>query len=209
MVIQELKPSARVEGRWLAVLEDGSLLRLGQNEVADFALYPGRELTEEEGAALMAALRRNALREKALALLARKPQSRWELARKLKEWGGAAEEGEAICDRLEELGYLNDAVYAAQVVEHYSAKGFGTKRLRDELYRRGIPRELWEEALSQAGEATQAIDAFLRKKLKDEKPDRAALKRVSDALARRGYSWSDISRALSRYQSDPEWTDDT
>ena len=110
---------------------------------------------------------------------------------------------------LEELGYLNDAVYAAQVVEHYSAKGFGTKRLRDELYRRGIPRELWEEALSQAGEATQAIDAFLRKKLKDEKPDRAALKRVSDALARRGYSWSDISRALSRYQSDPEWTDDT
>ena len=45
MVIQELKPSARVEGRWLAVLEDGSILRLGQNEVADFALYPGRELT--------------------------------------------------------------------------------------------------------------------------------------------------------------------
>ena len=26
MIIQELKPSKRVRGRWLAVLEDGSLL---------------------------------------------------------------------------------------------------------------------------------------------------------------------------------------
>ena len=48
MVIQQLKPSTRVKGRWLAVLEDGSILRLSENEVADFALYPGRELTEEE-----------------------------------------------------------------------------------------------------------------------------------------------------------------
>ena len=41
MVIQELKPSKRVPGRWLAVLEDGSILRLGEGEVVDFALYAG------------------------------------------------------------------------------------------------------------------------------------------------------------------------
>ena len=38
MVIEELKPSKRVEGRWLAVLEDGSILRVGEGEVIDFAL---------------------------------------------------------------------------------------------------------------------------------------------------------------------------
>ena len=48
MVIQELKPSKRVRGRWLAVLEDGSLLRVGEGEVIQFALCAGRELTEEE-----------------------------------------------------------------------------------------------------------------------------------------------------------------
>ena len=48
MVIQELKPSRRVEGRWLAVLEDGSILRVGEGEVIDFALYAGKELSEEE-----------------------------------------------------------------------------------------------------------------------------------------------------------------
>ena len=49
MVIQDLKPSRRVEGRWLAVLEDGSILRLGEGEVVDFALYAGKELSEGGG----------------------------------------------------------------------------------------------------------------------------------------------------------------
>ena len=52
MVIRELKPSQRVEGRWLAVLEDGSILRMGESEVIAFALYAGKELTEEEAEAL-------------------------------------------------------------------------------------------------------------------------------------------------------------
>ena len=40
--------------------------------------------------------------------------------------------------------------YAAQVVRYYSAKGYGERKLRDELYRRGVPRELWDEALEGA-----------------------------------------------------------
>ena len=48
MVIEELKPSRHVEGRWLAVLEDGSILRVGEGEVVGFALYAGKELSEEE-----------------------------------------------------------------------------------------------------------------------------------------------------------------
>ena len=68
MVIQELKPSKRVEGRWLAVLEDGSILRLGEGEVIDFALYAGKELTQEEAQSLMDCARRRGLKEKALDL---------------------------------------------------------------------------------------------------------------------------------------------
>ena len=204
MVIQELKRSAQVAGRWLAALEDGSILRLGDNEVADFALYPGRELTEAEGEALMAALHRNALREKTLDLLMRKPQSRKELGRKLKEWGASPEEEDDLCDRLEELGYLNDAAYAAQVVEHYSAKGFGVKKLRDELYRRGIPRGLWEAALERAEDPADALDAFLAKRLGSRETDRKELQKVSAALARRGYTWTEIRDALARYGAEVE-----
>ena len=53
MIIQELKPSKRVRGRWLAVLEDGSLLRVGEGEVLQFSLCAGRELTEGEAERLL------------------------------------------------------------------------------------------------------------------------------------------------------------
>lgn len=198
MVIQELKPSKRVEGRWLAVLEDGSILRVGEGEVIDFALYAGKELSDEEAERLQDAARRGELKGRAIELLMRRQQSRKELGRKLAEWEASPEEITAICDRMEELGYLNEPEYAGRIVRHYAAKGFGERKLRDELYRRGIPRELWEEALSQIEDNAPAIDAFLAKKLKGSH-EPGDLKRASDALARRGFSWSEISDALRRY----------
>ena len=198
MVIQELKPSKRVEGRWLAVLEDGSILRMGEGEVVNFALYAGKELSEEEAERLQDAARRSGLKAKAIELLMRKPQSRRELGRKLLEWEASQEEAEGICDRMEELGYLNEAEYAGRIVRHYAAKGFGERKLRDELYRRGVPRELWEEALAQVEDNSETIDAFLEKKLKGGR-DPKDIKKVSDALARRGFRWPEISDALRRY----------
>ena len=204
MVIQELKPSRHVPGRWLAAMEDGSLLRLGESEVVDFALYAGKELTDREAEALQAAALRGDWKEKALSLLARKPQSRAELGRKLEQWGAGEEEREAICGRLEELGYLNDGQYAVLVARHYSARGYGEKKIRDELYRRGVPRDLWDEALAQAEDPADAIDAFLTKRLAGRTPDRQELKKASDALARRGYSWSDIREGLNRFGAEVE-----
>ena len=198
MVIQELKPSKRVQGRWLAVLEDGCILRVGENEVIDFALYAGKELSVEEAEALQRSARSSGLKEKTIELLARKPMSRRETEQKLRSWEAGEEETAAICDRMEELGFLNDAEYAGRLVRHYSAKGYGERKLKDELYRRGISREHWAEALSQAGDNGAAIDAFLEKKLAGRDVDRKELKKVTDALARRGFSWSEIDEAVRR-----------
>ena len=202
MIIQELKPSKRVQGRWLAVLEDGCILRLGENEVIDFALYQGKELTENEAEALQSAARRSGLKEKTIELLARKPMSRREMERKLLSWEAGEEETAAICDRMEELGFLNDLEYARRLVRHYSVKGYGPRRLKDELYHRGVPREYWEEALRLAEDNSAAIDAFLAKKLAGKAFDRKEMKKVADALARRGFSWSEIDEGIRRYGAD-------
>ena len=216
MRLNKLSPSQKVRGRWLLYLEDGSILRVGEAEVASLGLYAGMDLTAETLEALRAAQRRSALREKALRALELRPLSRKELVDKLttrprKRESGEQEEppdretAQAVADWLEELGYLNDEEYAKSVVRHYSAKGYGARRLRDELCRRGVPREFWEEALAEAEESDECIDAFLAKKLRGTEPgDRKALKRASDALARRGYSWSEIRDALARYGMEPE-----
>ena len=150
MKISKLEPSKRKKGRFLIHLESGDILRVGENEMADFALYTGLELSEAQLAALRAASRERALREKALNALTDRPMSRKELTDRLKLWEAGQEEAEGVADWLEGLGLLNDEEYAKSLVRHYAAKGYGPYKLRDELYRRGIPKPYWEDALQEA-----------------------------------------------------------
>ena len=212
MRISKIAPSRHKDGRWLIWLEDGSLLRVGEAEMLDFSLHAGLELDDAAADRLLAAARKGRLREKALALLTARPMSRRELIDRLtacprdREKPPLADEAQAAetADWLERLGLLNDAEYARTVVRHYSAKGYGPYKVRDELYRRGVARELWEDTLAETADPCVAIDAFLRQKLKGAPTDRRELKKASDALARRGYHWSDISEGLRRWGADIE-----
>ena len=135
----------------------------------DFSLHAGLELDDAAADRLLAAARKGRLREKALALLTARPMSRRELIDRLtacprdREKPPLADEVQAAetADWLERLGLLNDAEYARTVVRHYSAKGYGPYKIRDELYRRGVARELWEDALAETADPCAAIDAFL------------------------------------------------
>lgn len=204
MRISKLEPSKHKKGRFLVHLEDGTLLRVGENELVAFSLYSGLDLDGETLERLAASAHRSGLKEKALNALTARPMSRKELLDKLREKEASEAEGAEIADWLEGLGLLNDAEYAKSLVRHYAAKGYGLYKLRDELYRRGVPKDCWEAALGEAGDPEEAIDALLRRKLKTPNPDRQELKRASDALARRGYSWSDINAALRRYGAEME-----
>lgn len=171
MRISKLAPSARIQGRWLCHLEDGTILRVTENEIAAFGLCSGLELSPERLEQVERAAKAAAVRDKALDLLSARPLSRKELVDKLtarprnqdKEPLADRESAEAAADRLEELGYLNDEAYARMVAEHYAAKGWGPARIRDELYRRGVPRSYWDGALEAMEAPDDVIDAFLQK----------------------------------------------
>jgi len=206
MKITKLEPSKHKKGRFLVHLEDGGLLRVTEGEIVAFSLYSGAELEEETLEALTAAAGKSQLREKALHYLSARPLSRKELVDKLtarprdreKKPAATAEEAGEVADWLEDLGLLDDAQYAKNLCQHYAAKGYGVYKLKDELYRRGVPKSLWEEALAEVETDEETIDALLRKKLTSDHPDRKELKKAADALARRGYRWGDIAGALGR-----------
>ena len=143
-------------------------------------------------------------KERALALLDKRDYSRAELLKKLLEKGEDEAEATAAVDRLAELGFVDDARYAPIVVRHYAAKGYGARRVRQELARRGIPRELWDEAMAQMPAQDDTIDRLLRSRLRGVEADRAALKRASDFLLRKGYGWDEIQSALARYHANIE-----
>lgn len=209
MKIVELKPSKRVKGRFLVKLDDDTLLRVSEQEMIDFSLYQGKEISVEEAEALEKSGQTSALKNKALNLLTRKPVSRRDMEKKILEWEGTEEEVLEICDRLEELGLLNDENYARLLCEHYQRKGYGLGRIKQEFYRHGISRDLWDEALEQLEEEGNevSIDKYIQQKLKGENPDVKMAKKVTDALARRGFSWEEIRSGMIRYNESyaEEW----
>ena len=79
--------------------------------------------------------------------------------------------------------------------------------LSQELTRRGIAKELWDEALTELPESDDAIVSLLRSRLRGEAPEGDALRRAAGYLQRRGYSWEEIRSAAEQLKKEEEaWT---
>ena len=66
-----------------------------------------------------------------------------------------------------------------------------------ELQRRGIPRELMEEALEQLPTPPAAIEGYIAAKYKGRSLDFDERRKLSNALLRRGFDWHDIRPVLN------------
>ena len=137
-------------------------------------------------------------KKRALRLLERRDYSRKELILKLTEKGEPLADAEAVADRMIELGVINDERYSRMLVRHYAGKGYGPCRIKQELYRHGIHTDLWEEAMEELPSQEEIMDKLLRSKLRSSDPDPKEIKKATDALLRRGFSWSEVSACKQR-----------
>ena len=201
MLVSALKQTS--PGRVTVCFEDGSEIKSTTAVVTDMRLFSGREMDESECRELEKASLRSIARDRCIEMLSRRRMSRKELVDKLVRKGESEETAEYCADWLEEHGFLNDESYAAAVARHYSAKGYGAGRVRSELHRRGVERELWDEAVENMPPSDDKLDKLIASKLKDPE-DKDQLRKVSASLYRRGYSWDEIRSALRRFNARTE-----
>ena len=144
-------------------------------------------------------------RKKALSLLERRDYGSEELCAKLVEKGVEPDEARAAVRYMVRVGFIDDERYAAMVVRHYAAKGYGVGRVREELRRRKLDRELWDAALAELPEPDEAVDALLRAKLRGKAADRDTIRKAGAALMRRGFTWEAVKAATDRYLAEMEF----
>ena len=135
------------------------------------------------------------LRQRAIALLARREHSRAELARKLAALG-SQEEIEAVLADLAQSGLLSDARAAAAYVSSHAAR-FGAARLRQTLRQKDIAGELIDAQLAQADAPDELARARVvwAKKFSAAPSDAKDWARQARFLQSRGFS-SDVIRQL-------------
>ena len=199
MKIEKIERSKHKQERVLVYLEGGDLLRITESELLRFGLCIGLDIDDRTVVELQQSGARSETRVRAANMISARPLSRRELVKRLREKGAAESDAEAAADWLEEIGALNDADYASMLVRHYGGMGYGEAKIRDELYRRGVGRELWEDALAASPDAQEAIARVIAQKTKGRALDEKGRKRLSDLLLRRGFAWRDVRAALAAY----------
>ena len=185
------------------LFEDGTEIRSTLGVITEMMLFRGKELDDSAVEQLRALSAKAFAVEKAVELLSYRQMSGKEMRSKLIRKGFEAEAAEAAVSKLYELRLLDDEQYAAAVVRHYTAMGYGAGRIRAELAHRGVDRDYWDEALASASGSDEKLMSYIRSHLRDP-DDRDQKRKVSAALYRRGYSWDEIRSALSRFSSGSE-----
>ncbi len=147
------------------------------------------------------------LRDLALHYVGRFATSRAKLVtylrRKLKErgWSGRGEaDPGALADRLTELGYIDDAAFAAAKARSLGARGYGARRVSSALYAAGIEDGDREGAMdaAEAGAVAAALRYAERKRIGPyalAEADPAARQKSLAAMLRAGHSFA-LARAI-------------
>ena len=180
-------------------LDSGEDVKTTLGVVTDLRLFVGKELDERALDELRLLSLRSIAREKALEILSRRPMSRAEVRKKLLEKGIDGDAADNCVAWLVDHSLIDEEVYAASVARHYAAKGCGAGRIKTELNKRGISREMWDKAVFSAPDNSDKIHKFIASRLTDPS-DRAQVGKVSQALYRRGLTWEEIRSALERFE---------
>lgn len=208
MKIDAIEQSKRAKEKLRVCFDDGTKLLVPVSVVTELRLRVGLELSEAALQSLRDSCALATAKERAVRIVSASAVSQRELERRLVRKGESEEHAQEAVKWLSDLRLLDDRQVAEQIVRSGAAKGYGAARIRQMLFEKRVPRELWDEALAALPTQDDAIDEFLRRRFRGKTPDRAECKRATDALLRRGHSWSDIRRALERYAPDEEFFED-
>lgn len=109
-----------------------------------------------------------------------------------------------VANLMAKKGYINDRRYADEVVYSYMiCKCYGPRRVKQELYKRGIRGTLADEAIEKAVDGLyERMESVIERKYLDslsDPDDKKAIAKVKNALARMGYDFDDINYVVAEY----------
>lgn len=135
---------------------------------------------------------------KLISFISYRPRSQKEVLDRLKTYAPSLPmlDTKSLLNRLTDLGYLSDLEFARWFVKSRLAnRPRSSRHLRQELYQKGISREVINQTLAELSDDRAALKALILKKSALSKDKLIAF------LSRRGFSWEMIREELALGQS--------
>ena len=197
MKITELSPYKGTT--WQMTTESGEKIYLGQRTVEKMNLKKGMELPDSAIDSIKEEDLERKSRERAMYLLSGRDYGFVELYRK--------EMCLRTCKSMAEKGLVNDREYAFRLGKQlFEIKKESAVAVRYKLTQKGIPKDIISEVIEYYCEDDEAVQnrikELVEKKYKRNLADEAGLRKVRNALARLGFSYSDINVVLKEFDID-------
>ncbi|HED07996.1 MAG TPA: regulatory protein RecX [Ignavibacteria bacterium] len=185
-------------------LENGEKLFLAKEVVLKNGLRKGDQISDDLSSFLINENQLFFIKQRAFSYLGRRFHSRYELTTKLKSKGYASELINTVLNELEDKNYLNDYEFAvAFAKDKLSFKHFGSYRIRNELIKRRVNKEIIEQVISEIfpegndlQEAVYHINKKLRNKTIDELDDKNVNNKLITFLIRKGFDFETAKTAI-------------
>jgi len=178
---------------------------LDEETLFKHGLRVGDRLTDEKIENILQSEKKIKAREVALNLLSYRSRSEKEISEKLKKKGFSPENIEEVIADLKRVNLLDDYEFACQWIKNrLKNRPRGLTLLSQELLKKGIKREIIDEASEEFYPEDQEVEIaseLIRKREKRYKglDKKIARKRMSGFLLRRGFSYEVVKEVLEEF----------
>jgi len=203
-VVTGIVESHRKDGRFVVQVDGRPFATVSFDILDRLQLRVGTAVGDTVGTALAEAAVALQTYDRALNLLAFQARSARDLRRRLLQKGELEAHVDAAIERLTANGLLDDSAYARQLARSkVVGQGASRRRVQQEMFKRGVAREVADEAIAEVFEDEgvdegELVEQVARKKaraLTKLDPD-TRRRRLYAFLARRGYESDAIRRAM-------------
>lgn len=197
MNITAIKQQERLKSRYSIYVDDKYAFSLSADALLGQQLHNGQEIDEQQLKAYKKLSADDKAYGLALAYVARRMRSRWEITDYFRRKGYEAALGEQILTKLERLGLVDDQKFAeAWVRNRRLLKPVSKRRLVQELKQKRLAEDIIDQALQEdeTDERTVLRELIARKRRQTKYQDNLKLMQY---LARQGFGYDDIKSALA------------
>ena len=198
--ITSISPQTNHPDRYSVFINDKFAFGISAFDLLTLSLKEGNVLSDAEYKDILNSLDESKCQDYANGLISAKMYTEKKLRQKLKDRNFSDDTINIVVLRLKEYGYIDDVVYAEMFVNEVKQK-YGTYKIRQKLFERGVPIEVIEEALTELDNLDTAV-SHLKTKLRCKPVQSEDVPKLLRFLAQKGFSYDDAKQALSKYMED-------
>lgn len=197
MKITKIDAQVKLKGRYSVFVDEVFAFGISELGLIEGGYKVGQEVTKAELADFKAAAQTDKIYNMTLGLLARRPRSRWEIQDYLRRKEVEPQAAEDIIARLGSKHFIDDRDFARRWVENRRLlKSISRRKLEVELRTKRVHDTIIKEILSE--DETDEFDVLVTEVEKKRRQTRYQDdQKLMQYLARQGYGYEDIKRALA------------